>query len=55
MASYIYIDVCVCVCIYIYVYIYIYMKLIWHIYITLLNTLSGGKSCLVAPGVAVLP
>ena len=30
------------------------LKLIWHIYM-FLNTLSGGKSCLVVPGVAVLP
>ena len=38
--------------IYIYIYIYIYIE---YRYIFLLNTLSGGKSCLVAPGVAVPP
>ena len=42
--------------IYIYIYIYIYIIYIYiYIYIILLNTLSGGKSCLVVPGVAVPP
>ena len=47
--------------IYIYSYIYIYIYILKrthiyiYIYIFLLNTLSGGKSCSVAPGVAVPP
>ena len=37
-----------------YIYIYIYIYIYVYIYNSL-NTLSGGKSCLVAPGVAVPP
>ena len=43
---------------YIYTYIYIYIHTYMHTYIYVhiyihIHTLSGGKSCLVAPGVAV--
>ena len=50
--------VCVCVCVRVCVCVVPFNATILYIYfryIFLLNTLSGGKSCSVAPGVAVPP